>query len=157
MKKSKESNTLKMTFEESIFIEATPEVVWDFTQDYSKRPNWDSAVIKTEVISEKPHRVVRVFVKGGTTTAFQYKLDRRPEKTSLQAIEMKSLFFASGGGSWVYKSRSNGTIWTQRNTLAFKNKFLTLLFKPLFSWQITKLTRQSMHEAKKQIENELTK
>lgn len=148
---------MKITFEESIFIEANPEVVWDFTQNYSKRTNWDSSVSKTEILSEKPNRIVRVFIKGGTTATFQYKLDKPPERTSLQAIEMKSLLFSNGGGSWIYEKKANGTIWTQRNTLVFKNKILAFLFKPLLSWQIAKLTKQAMQEAKKQIESELTK
>ncbi|MFI5265024.1 MAG: SRPBCC family protein, partial [Candidatus Kapaibacterium sp.] len=74
----------------SILIAAPREAVWDFTQDYSKRSSWDTAVLKTEVLQTDPNMVVKLQTKGRTTMTFIYKLFDKPNKTSLVAREIES-------------------------------------------------------------------
>lgn len=79
-----------ITVRNSIFIDSPREVVFDFTQDYSKRTLWDKRVIHVEVIPSVPQRMYRLQLSGNTKVTFKYKLDDRPNKTSLSAIEFES-------------------------------------------------------------------
>ncbi|SRR6266540_2380636 len=45
---------LKATCTQRIVIAAPPEVVWDYTQDFRHRPEWDPAVAVAEVVQEAP-------------------------------------------------------------------------------------------------------
>jgi hypothetical protein len=141
-----------ITIRQSIFIEKQKEVVWDFTQDYSNRKNWDSAVIEATVLQTSPNRIVKLQFRDNSTATFVYKQDERPNKTSLSAKEVQSTLLLSGGGSWSYDTKDGGTIWTQNNTLILKNHFwirvLIPFYKLLFSFQVKK----AMKKAKELIE-----
>lgn len=136
---------------ETIFIAALPETVWDFTQDYSKRHLWDKTVISAKIIQEHP-RVALVKGIGGLTTELHYKLDERPNKTSLAMFNTQSPFIAGGGGYWHYDVQGNGTLWTQTNSLILKKNLLAMLLSPLMKWMLKTNTRKAMMAAKKLIE-----
>src|SRR5438477_1864130 len=110
----------EITFRHSIVVSKPREVVWDFTQNYDKRTTWDSAVLETSVLQTEPNRIVKLRTKGRTTMIFVYKLNERPNKTSLAAREVTSSFVESGGGSWTYEDQGENTLWTQTNTIIFK-------------------------------------
>jgi len=42
-----------ITITESLFISRAPETVWDFTQDYTRRPQWDATILAAEVIGRE--------------------------------------------------------------------------------------------------------
>ena len=83
---------------------------------------------------------------------FVYKLDDRPNKTTLVAKDIISPLIESAGGSWNYEKQNEGTLWRQVNTITFKKtlmiKLLLPLHKRLFIFQINK----SMKKAKQEIE-----
>ncbi len=83
---------------------------------------------------------------------FIYKLDDRPSKTTLAAKEITSSYIESGGGSWTYENLNNGTLWTQTNTLVFKNKFWLRLLIPLYKLILNNQAKKAMRRAKKLIE-----
>ncbi len=141
-----------MTIKYSILITKPREVVWDYTQNYEYRTKWDSAVLDTSVIQTEPERVVRVKTKGRTKMTFVYKLDDRPNKTSLAGREIESPFIESAGGSWTYEDQSGGTLWTQTNTIIFKNSILLPLLLPLYKMMFQNQTKQAMKKAKGLIE-----
>src|SRR5947209_2271807 len=99
----------EITIKHSIAIAKSKEVVWNFTQDYSKRMSWDSAVLETSVLQSEPQRIVKLKTKGRTTMTFMYKLDDKPNKTSLVAREIESPIIESAGGSWMYEEDHTGT------------------------------------------------
>jgi hypothetical protein len=138
---------------ETIYIAASPETVWDFTQDYSKRHLWDKTVLAAKIIQEHP-RVALIKGIGGLTTELHYKLDERPHKTSLAMFNTQSPFIAGGGGYWHYDVQDNGTLWTQTNSLILKNNLPALLLSPLMKWMLKTSTRKAMIAAKKMIEKE---
>jgi len=106
---------------ETIYIAASPETVWDFTQDYNKRHVWDKTVVSAKIIQEHP-RIALIKGISRLTTELHYKLDVRPQKTSLAMSNTQSPFIEGGGGYWHYDVQDSGTLWTQTNSLILKKK-----------------------------------
>jgi hypothetical protein len=134
----------------SIFIAKPREAVWDYTQDYGKRPIWDFSVLEASILANEPSRSVRLRARGRTTMTFLYKLDDRPNKTSLATTEVKSFILESGAGSWSYEEHKLGTMWHQTNSVVLTRK--AALFKPILSWFFGRQTRTAMVKAKGLIE-----
>ena len=136
----------------SVFINKSREIVWDFTQDYSKRPAWDIAVKEALVLDDSEEK--SILIKGsGFSAWFVYKLFRRPEKTTLVMTDVQSAFIESGGGSWCYESKGEGAIWTQSNSIVLKKSMLAGFFSPLIRFALMYQLRKAMDKAKWQIEN----
>jgi hypothetical protein len=140
------------TVSESLLINAPVEVVWDFTQDYSKRPSWDQGVISAEVVDGTQPRRVRVQLRGGIACEFQYKLEDRPNRTTLAMQDVRSRILAAGGGSWSYEARDQATLWTQTNSLTFRSRLGYLCLGHLTAWQLRRVTRKAMLAAKRFLE-----
>ena len=145
--------TKNITVTVEIVVSASPEEVWDFTQDYSRRPLWDPMITHADVIEEKPPRKVKVWGQGSFYALFQYKLDKRPERTSVATIEMTSPIIESGGGSWSYQDTPDGTCWRQTNTLCLKSGLWQKLLRPVVHYQLHRSTVKGMQRAKQMIES----
>ena len=143
-----------ITIRQSILIAKEKELVWDYTQNYDNRTQWDSSIIETTVLHTKPHRVVRLKTKGNTSMIFTYKLEERPNKAILVAKEITSNLILSAGGSWIYEDQNGQTLWTQINTITFKNNFLLKFLLPLYQYIFTRMTKKSMQRAKQEIEKQ---
>ena len=141
-----------ITVHHSIYINKPKADVWDFTQDYSKRTVWDKSVLEAIIIQSTPQRIVRLKTRGNTTMTFVYKLDDRPNKTSLAIQDIESKWIEGGGGSWSYEDKSGGTLWSQTNTIIYKRGLLIWLCLPslklIFNYQM----RIAMARAKMIIE-----
>lgn len=146
--------SIKVTIKETVHIAARPEDVWDLTQDYSRRAEWDDLVLGAEVLQEEPIRLVRVHGKDGLSFTAKYTLFRRLQMTSLAMIDVESSWASGGGGSWLYEAHDGGTLWTQTNTLSIKNLFLYRLLRPLFERQLHSGTQRAMHKAKQLLETQ---
>ncbi|MDZ4758062.1 MAG: SRPBCC family protein [Bacteroidota bacterium] len=133
-----QSNSINIKY--SIFIKRSPEEVWDYTQNYDNRKKWDKTVIKAEVIQTKPKRIIKLKIKGGSTMTLEYKLDQRPNKTALQAKDIQSSLIQSTMGTWTYEKQEEGTLWTQSNTIVFKNtlwnRVMLFLYKNIYLSQL---------------------
>ena len=141
---------MNVTVQESVVIAAPPERVWDYTQDWTRRPEWDSSVIAAEVIAQDP-REVRVQWRGFANT-IRYKLYDRPRRTSLAMTDGSSWLVLGGGGSWEYAPRDGGTEFRQTNTIAIRGGLVGLLLGWLVRWQLAKGTRAALAKAKSIIE-----
>ncbi len=141
-----------ITINESVFISREPGVVWDFTQDFSKRSRWDKSIAHAKVVCESPARIVDIRVRRILDATLQYKLEERPVRTSQSLTGTRSPLFRGGGGSWHYEPHENGTVWTQTNSLVLKSGFMIRLFRPALEAMLRRSTRQSMKNAKKLIE-----
>ncbi|HUB05716.1 MAG TPA: SRPBCC family protein [Myxococcales bacterium] len=140
-----------ITVKDTILIAASPETVWDFTQDYDRRPPWDTFVREARVESESP-RVVWIR-SPSMTCRFRYKLDDRPRRTSLAIADVEpSWLIGGGGGSWVYEAEGDGTRWTSTATVAVDNRVAWWLLRPFLRWQLARSNRQAMRKAKAMIE-----
>lgn len=127
-------------------------MVWDFTQDYDLRADWDKSVKEAKVIKGRPGKIVLIKSFGNQHVLFKYKQEKRPEKTSLAILETNSFWLKGGGGSWIYLPKDGGTNWTQTNTIILRKGMLgafalSFIFQ-LFKWN----TERAMKRAKKIIE-----
>jgi hypothetical protein len=142
-----------ITINEEIQIAAPPDVVWDFTQDYSRRHEWDRSVASGEVLATDP--IVKARIRGTWLCCeFHYKLFDPPRRTSLAMAEVESRIIEGGGGSWAYEADAGGTRWTQTNTVIIRDGLLLNMFRGALAWGIRRGTRQAMSRAKKIIERD---
>jgi hypothetical protein len=139
---------VNVTVQDSIRIAAPPEVVWDYTQDWTRRREWDDSVLEAKVVSEEP-RVVEARWRGFSAVV-RYKLYDRPRRTSL-ATEGSSWLVSGGGGSWEYVPVESGTEFRQTNTIQLRG-LGGLFFGWLVRRQLASATRASLEKARAIIE-----
>ncbi len=145
------SNTITIT--ESIFIARTPEEVYDFTQDLSKRHEWDRLVKQAAVLETEPNRLVKMIAKDDSEMTIRYTLEQRPEKTSLTILETNSQMMGSGGDStWQYEAQDGGTLWTQVNNINLKDAIWAKLMLPMAAKYFKDKTIQAMQKVKEIME-----
>ena len=141
-----------VTVTESVFVRCTPEVLWDYTQDFARRREWDASVREVHVLATQPVPRVRVHSAGGVRAVFQYKQFERPVRTSLALEDVESVWIEGGGGSWSYERHADGTLWTQTNSLRIRAGFWRALFVPWIRGQLRTSTRKAMLRAKQHVE-----
>ena len=142
-----------VTVTESIWIDRSPEDVFDYTQDYARRTEWDAGISTAKLVETEP-RTARVRVKNLGAMTVVYRLDRRPERTSAAFSHVDSAWVSGGGGSWQYEAEDGGTRWQQTNSLELKRPWLRVLVAPLLESGLRHSTRTSMAEAKRRLEAE---
>jgi len=140
-----------ITVTASIEIGRPPEEVFDFTQDYARRPRWDRSVRSATVLAALPLPRVQVRASG-LDAIFQYKQFARPAATSLVMEEVRSPLVAGGGGAWSYRSTAGGTLWTQTNTIVLREGLLSRLLAPLIRRGFERSVRGAMARAKELLE-----
>lgn len=143
---------VSITVSESIEIARPPEAVWDYTQDLARRAEWDVGVRSAQLIGEDPRRAHLELEGLGPVTA-EYRLFRRPERTSLALTGIRSTWVVGGGGSWDYAVIPAGTRWTQTNTLVLRPGLRSRLVAPLVRARLAASTRRSMDRAKRRLES----
>lgn len=143
------SNTI--TIKESIFVALPPDAVYDFTQDYTKRPEWDRLIKEAKVVSEDP-RVVDMVAKDESTMTVRYDKEQRPETTVLTIIEINSQMMKGGEYHWHYQAQDGGTLWTQENTIHLKDALWAKLMLPAAGKYFKDKTVQAMQKAKEMME-----
>ena len=140
-----------VTATESIWVKRSPEQVFDYTQDYATRRDWDPTVMSARVLSEEPRRVEAV-MQGIGPLVIEYKLFRRGERTTAAFRDVDSTLISGGGGSWSYVARDGGTDWSQTATLEFRHRLVGWLMAPLLRRNMRTLMRKAMAEAKRIME-----
>lgn len=151
------SGSIPISVKATLNIAAPSEVVWDYTQNWRLRREWDASVLDVVSIEETPHKKIKARFKGGATFSILYKINERPLRTGLAMTDSSSAWMIGGGGSWQYKRLEKTTEWTQQNTIVFRQHFLIQLLKPLIKTMLQATTKAAMRKAKKIIETRLTK
>ena len=141
-----------VTVSHTVHVNRSPDEVFDYTQDYSTRMDWDSTVKSAKILSEEPRRV-QVVMEGIGPLVIEYKLFRRGDRTSAAFSDVGSRLIAAGGGSWSYEGREGGTDWTETSTLEFRSNVVGRLFAPILRRNMTTLTVKAMEKAKKIMES----
>jgi ribosome-associated toxin RatA of RatAB toxin-antitoxin module len=96
----------RIKFSESILIGDSPETVFDFTQDYSKRLQWDTFLIQADLLDGAPHadKGVQAYCVSknrlGMTT--EYITFQRPRGTAIKMTQGPYLF-KEFLGSWRFR------------------------------------------------------
>src|SRR5262245_29416656 len=141
-----------VTATESIWVDRPPDDVFDYTQDYATRRDWDSTVKSYEILSDEPRRV-REDLEGIGPVVMEYKLFRRGERTTAAFSDTRSKLISGGGGSWSYVAKDGGTDWSQTATLEFRNGLVGRLMAPMLRRNMHTLMRKAMVEAKRVMES----
>ena len=147
--------TKTLTIRESIEVARPPDVVFDFTQDYGRRPEWDATVLRATVLEAEPPRV-EVQLAGGVRAVFEYRLFRRGLRTSMAMNDVSSWWMAGGGGSWDYEATPGGTRWTATNSIVLRSGLLNWLIGPRVERQARSALRDAMRKAKVMMEADAT-
>jgi len=141
-----------VTVSHTVHVNRSPEEVFDYTQDYSTRMDWDPTVRSAKVLSEEPRRVEED-LEGIGPVVMEYTLFRRGERTTAAFKAKSSRLIAGGGGSWSYAARDGGTDWSQTSTLEFRNGLVGWLFAPVLRRNMNTLTQKAMEKAKSIMES----
>lgn len=137
-----------ITIKHSIIVCRPRELVWDYTQDFARRPGWDPVIKAADIIQHEPIRVVKLKAIGQTTMTFHYKHHERPHKSMLMAEEISSPFIVSAEGTWSYDKIGKGTLWSQTNNIALRQHALNMMMTPFYKWYLKKMTRRAMNKAR---------
>jgi hypothetical protein len=140
-----------VTVTETIWVNRSPETVWDYTQDFTRRTEWDAGIAEATVLAMDP-RTVRIRIGGLGAMTVVYRLDRRPERTSAAFTDVDSAWINGGGGSWEYEAVDGGTRWEQTNSLELKRPWLGFLLGPMLERGLRSSTKRAMAEAKRRLE-----
>lgn len=144
------SNAVTVTV--SIDIAATPAAVFELTQDFTRRREWDRNILEARVVAETPQRRVAIRARGGLRCLFAYRLFDRPRRTTLAMEEIVSPVIAAGGGSWSYEPIGAATRFTQVNHLELRPGLLARLLLPLVRWRLRHDTLRALRCVKQLIE-----
>ena len=141
-----------ITVTESIPVDRGPEAVFDYTQDYATRTDWDPAIRRARVLGEDPRRV-ELTSPGLGTYVLEYRLFRRGDRTSAAFEDVGAWLFKGVGGSWRYEADGAGTRWTQTNTLELRHPRLTGWLAPLVERNVRTSMRTAMARANSTMES----
>lgn len=84
---------------------------------------------------------------------FEYKLDDRPNKTSLAIQETNSKWIIGGGGAWTYEQKNGGTLWTQTNTLILQASVFIRFMLPVLQLLFQIQTRSAMQNVVRRLQS----
>jgi ribosome-associated toxin RatA of RatAB toxin-antitoxin module len=142
-------------FTESVEINCTPEVAFDFTQDYDQRLSWDTFLKKADLIEGAtiPGKGVKAYcvAKNGLGMETEYITFNRPKAT---AIEMTKgpFMFKTFLGSWTFQEvQSNLTEVTF--LYSFKLRFPFSMVKKMVKRNLESNVKQRLIDLKNSIEN----
>jgi ribosome-associated toxin RatA of RatAB toxin-antitoxin module len=141
-------------FEETITINRVPAQVFDFTQDYTKRLQWDTFLKKADLIdgatmAGKGVKALCV-ARNGLSMTTEYVTFNRPEVTAIKMTKGPFMFKAFLG-SWRFKSQNNGS--TQVIFLySFQLRFPFLLAGKFIKANLQQNVRQRLRDLKQHVE-----
>lgn len=140
-------------FTETILIDEKPEQVFDFTQDYNKRLQWDTFLKKAEliegaVVADKGVKAYCV-AKNGIGMETEYVTFNRPKVTAIKMTK-GPFMFKSFLGSWTFKKNGNKTEVIFLYSFAFRFPFN--LFTNLIKNNLQNNVRQRLIDLKASIE-----
>jgi ribosome-associated toxin RatA of RatAB toxin-antitoxin module len=141
-------------FEEKIVIRETPEVIFDFTQDYQNRLEWDTFLKKAELIhgAKKAGLGVQSYcvAQNGLGMTTEYVSFNRPKVVAIKMTQ-GPFFFKSFLGSWRFKPLNS--VETEVSFLySFQLAFPFSLFNGLVKKTLVRNVKQRLVDLKKYLE-----
>ena len=121
------------TFEQSIEINAEPSALFDLTQDYSRRLEWDPFLKIAELRGAEPGVGVRAWcvAKNGLGMETEYIAFNPPRGTAVKMTKGPRLL-ASFAGSWRFQEIAPGrTRVVFRYHIAAAPRWLGFVFDPI--------------------------
>lgn len=143
-----------MKFDEHIIINRKAELVFDLTQDYTKRLQWDTFLTRAELLdgAKEAGKGVRAYCvsMNGLGMITEYVTFNRPKVTAVKMTKGPYLF-KSFLGSWTYKE-----IDLDKTEVIFLYSFSLRFPFNLFSFfiknNLQKNVKQRLKDLKKNIE-----
>lgn len=141
-------------FSEKININAAPELIFDYTQDYSNRLNWDTFLKRAELIAgaTKADKGVKAYcvAKNGLGMETEYVSFNRPKVTAVKMTKGPFLF-KTFLGSWTFKELTQNV--TEVTFLySFELRFSFTLFTFFVKRNLQNNVRQRLIDLKTCIE-----
>ncbi|MDN3655555.1 SRPBCC family protein [Ferruginibacter paludis] len=143
-------------FSEKIIIDENAVTIFDFTQDYRKRLQWDTFLKKADLIEGAEHagKGARAFcvAKNGMGMVTEYITFNRPLVTAIKMTRGPFLF-ASFLGSWTFRKISDNkteVIFLYSFSLRFPFNLATILIKR----NLQKNVKQRLVDLKRNVEIE---
>ncbi|GAA4326346.1 SRPBCC family protein [Flaviaesturariibacter amylovorans] len=98
--------------QDSIHILRPPEAVFDITQDYSRRLEWDTFLVKAELLGGAPRAAVGVrawcVAHNGLGMETEY-VSFRPPRVAAVKMTRGPWLFKDFAGSWNFREAAGGT------------------------------------------------
>jgi hypothetical protein len=141
-----------MTFDESVLVEAPASELFELSQDYSRRLDWDPFLTSAALVgdAQRPGLGVRALCvsKWGWAMETEYVSFNPPRAT---AVEMTRgpWFLSSFAGSWRFDEV--GPARTRvgfRYSLQPRPRWLSWLLAPVLAWVFARDTRQRLRALK---------
>jgi ribosome-associated toxin RatA of RatAB toxin-antitoxin module len=127
------------TFERSIEINAEPAALFDLTQDYNRRLDWDPFLKTAELHGEAPGIGVRAWcvAKNGLGMETEYITFNPPHGVAIKMTKGPRIF-ASFAGSWRFQEIAPGrTRVVFRYHVAAAPRWLGFIFDPILRAVLT--------------------
>ncbi|MET0299287.1 MAG: SRPBCC family protein [Flavitalea sp.] len=141
-------------FTESIQINAKPEFVFDYTQDYDKRLQWDTFLKKADlmegaIVADKGVQAYCV-AKNGLGMTTEYVSFNRPKVAAVKMTK-GAYMFSSFQASWNFRPI------TEDNTevifiYSFSLRFPFILFRKYITLNLRNNVKQRLVDLKRNIE-----
>lgn len=141
---------------ESIVINSTPEKVFDLTQNYERRLQWDTFLSKAQLIDAKQADIgVKAWCvsKHGLGMETEYVSFNRPKVTAIKQTK-RSLLFDRFAGSWTFEP--NDQVVKVTFTYSYQLNFPFGLFSKFVHQILGKNVQQRLRDLKSVAENSTT-
>ena len=99
---------------ESIKLNASPQQIWDYVQEYRQRAKWDVTTLHFKPIdADRVDKNIRVFVRTSGLVPMEYEgIYVSYDPYAVSAVKMtypiRNVPFRQMAGAWRYKSLENG-------------------------------------------------
>src|SRR5690606_14336318 len=138
-------------FSGAIIIEIDSESVFDYTQDYNKRLEWDTFLKRAELMdgATKADRGVKAYcvAKNGFGMVTEYVSFNRPKTTAI-TMTKGPYMFNTFLGSWNFKKLSN-----QKTEVIFLYSFTLRFPFNLLKCQIKKILQANVRQRLKDLKS----
>lgn len=147
-----------MTFEHAIDIAASPAELFELTQDYVRRLEWDPFLRSAELVGGASHPGVGVrawcVAKSGLGMETEYVSFHPPRVTAVKMTRGPRLI-ASFAGSWRFDEVAPGvTRVSFRYCLQARPRWLAWLLTPVLGWVFARDTRRRLAALKDAVERQ---
>lgn len=141
-------------FSETILINAKPEKVFDLTQDYGRRLQWDTFLKKADLMegAKEAGKGIKAFcvARNGMGMVTEYITFNRPKVTAIKMTKGPYLF-KTFLGSWTFKDAGNSTIEVVF-LYSFTLRFPFNLFQKVIRKNLQQNVKQRMLDLKEMCE-----
>ncbi len=143
---------MDVTAAAEVTIAAPPETVFDFTQDWSRRSEWDPEVLGAEDIPGSPRRA-RVRMRRGATIAFAHVVDERPRRVVVESesVERGGPIVAAGGSA-TYEPDGEGTRYRLEMRVTVGGGVMAKMIAGVAKGELERAVRAAVANAKAALE-----